>query len=322
MLKPMDDIYDTFLQDPERRVLYSNDYPSTLPNTGSNFGMNTHFVIMKPDPELYTVMVDAVKQSKYDPTTGWNGLGVKEFKGVLGVKGFLTHHFTKVDPSKASVLNRCAYGNDNSNPYGLDAVGNPICRDPIDCQDCRIVDLKSVSVLKMIHTCGKPWTCSYDERWDPMTKTMCEGFHRAWFSARIDFETSCWHNGPPSFRTGQFHPNVFMGFCDCSGVTCYDRMIDDKTSPQTCDKDTQTNNVTGKLNFGNGGYQDQRLSLTTGQVTGSTTLCASGKIGIDGYDPPLNLGIVIDVSGSTKGAFGGTPVGKFFLCQRLLNVSL
>lgn len=161
----------------------------------------------------------------------------------------------------------------------------------------------------MIHTCGKPWECHYDDTWDATTKTACEGFHRAWFSARVDFEQSCWVNGPPSFRTGAFMPDVFLGFCSCKGVTCYDRMIDDKAALATCDKDTQTTAVVGRLTFPNGAYQDQKLSLTTGQVTGTTTACVSGKISLEGFEPPYNLGIVIDVSGSTSANFKGTPVG-------------
>jgi hypothetical protein len=153
-----------------------------------------------------------------------------DFDGVLGVKGFLSHYFSKVETGKIKYLQRCVYGNDNSDPYGVDSNGTSVCRDPSDCQDCRLIDFDSIKVIKMIHTCGKPWECSYDENWDFTNKLMCEGFHRSWFSARMGFEDFCWENGPPSLRTGPFHRDVFLGFCECEGATCYDRMIQDRTA--------------------------------------------------------------------------------------------
>jgi hypothetical protein len=230
MMKPIDNIYDDFINDPNQKARYTVDYPTNLPSTGSNSGPSMHWVMLKPDPAFFDTLVDSYLSTEYSPTWGWNYQGVRDFDGILGVKGFLSHYFTRVEPGKSGMLERCAYGNDNSDPLATDPSGNSVCRDPYDCRDCRDRDIDSTKVIKIIQTCGKPWECTYDETWDATTKSACEDFHRSWFSARVDFEESCWLGGPPSFRTGTFHPDVFMGFCDCEGFTCYDRMIDDKAA--------------------------------------------------------------------------------------------
>jgi len=228
MLQPMDNVYDNFLADPYQKILFSYDYPTNLPNTDSNSGLNMHWVMMKPDPAFYDTLVNAYVSTEYSPDWGWNSQEVKNFDGVLGVKGFLAHYFTRINEGANGILQRCIYGNDNSDPSGTDASGNTVCRDPGDCQDCRALGIESSKVIKIIHTCGKPWECSYNEGWDDITKSTCEAFHRAWFSARIDFEQSCWEGGPTSVRAGTFHPDAFMGFCDCAGEACYESMIPDK----------------------------------------------------------------------------------------------
>jgi hypothetical protein len=228
MMKPIDSVYAEFISNPDETIRYTLDYPTNLPNTGSNTGPNMHWIMMKPDPTFFATLVGLYQATAYSPSLGWDNSGVVDFDGALGVKGFLSYYFGKVETGKIDYLERCAYGNDNSDPFGVDSSGASMCRDPSDCQDCRLIDFDSIKVIKMLHTCGKPWECSYDESWDSTTKPMCEGFHRSWFSARMGFEDSCWENGPPSVRTGTFHPDVFMGFCECEGATCYNRMIEDK----------------------------------------------------------------------------------------------
>ena len=306
MMKPMDSVFDEFINDSTLKFRATNDYPTNLPNTGKNFGINTHWVMVKPSQSLFTNLTDAYLKSYYSPTMGWNSQGIKDFEGVLGFKGFLVHYFTGVERDTHAVLPRCIFGSDGRSPYGTDAAGEPICRDPLDCQDCRTVDLNEVNVIKMILKCGKPWECNYDDKWNVPTKKTCDDFHRAWFSARVDFEQSWWINGPPSFRNGRFKPDVFMGFCACSGMLCYDRMIDDKAPPNTCDNDTKTTSKVGRINLPNGSFQDQTLSVTTGQVTGSTTACVSGNITLTSPDVLLNnttlVGKLVDFTISVNGA--------------------
>ena len=230
MMKPIDNIYDAFISDPNQKARYTVDYPTNLPSTGSNSGPSMHWVMLKPDPAFFDTVVDSYLSTEYSPTWGWNNQGVRDFDGILGVKGFLSHYFTRVEPGTGGMLERCVYGNANIDPLATDPSGNSVCRDPYDCRDCRDTDIDSIKVIKMVQTCGKPWECTYDETWDATTKSSCEDFHRSWFSARVDFEDSCWLGGPPSDRSGTFHPDVFMGFCSCEGLTCYDLMIPDKVA--------------------------------------------------------------------------------------------
>jgi len=307
MMQPIDVVYDSFIGDPNLKYAYSMDYPDHLPE-GSNAGPNMHWLIMKPDPALFQSIIDSYTSTMYSRDWGWNNQGVKQFDGVFGVKGYLMHHMSRADGGHAYLLSRCIYGNDGSDPYTSDG-SSAVCRDNGDCSDCRTTPFSDIKIIKMIHTCGEPWKCGWDDSLDAATQAKCEGFHREWFSARIDFEESCWHNGPPSFRNGQFHPDVFMGFCTGPGIVGYDRMIDDKSSASTCDSHWQDSTDAQTLDFGNGRGQDQRLTLTTGKVTGNTVACVKGSITKKDFEIPYNIGIVIDLSGSTRGPFGGNPTG-------------
>lgn len=86
-------------------------------------------------------------------------------------------------------------------------------------------------------------------------------------------------------------------------------MIEDKPAPFSCDPDIQTNYATGVLAYGNGRFQNQKLNLKTGEHTGQPEVCVSGTVLKAGFEPPYNICIVIDVSGSTGQDFGGTPPG-------------
>jgi hypothetical protein len=133
MMKPMDDVFDSFIGDPDKKISFTYDYPRNLPNTGKNVGINTHWIIMKPDRLFFKTLAEAYRDATYDPNMGWNWQGIKDFKGVLGLKGFLVHYFTRVGKGSHEVLSRCHFGNDNSDPYGIDSSGNRVSRDPMDC---------------------------------------------------------------------------------------------------------------------------------------------------------------------------------------------
>jgi hypothetical protein len=313
MLYPIDDVFDDFISKPEEVTSFSLDYPTKFPNTGSNSGPSTHWIMMKPSNTLLDDIVNVFHNTEYSPTLGWNNEGVSSFDGILGVKGILAHYFTRIKKGKHSILNRCLYGNDNSNPYGVDHHGNTVCRDPSDCEDCRFVDFDSINIIKMLPSCGKPWECVYNESLDESTLFMCEKFHHAWFSARLSFEESFWHNGPKSHRHGLYHPETFLGYCSCQGALCYDQMIDDKSAPDVCTKETQTNIAVGTMKLHDALNQNYRLSLNTGKVAGTPTACVNGEITVDGFVPPYNIGIVIDVSDSTRVSFKEFHVGKWLL---------
>jgi hypothetical protein len=106
-----------------------------------------------------------------------------------------------------------------------------------------------------------------------------------------------------------FAKAVSLGFCNGTGLENYNRLVVDKPAPFSCDKDTQENSVTSVLAYGNGRFQNQKLTLKTGEHTGQPQICVSGTIMKAGFEPPYNICIVIDISGSTSGSFGGTPPG-------------
>lgn len=115
--------------------------------------------------------------------------------------------------------------------------------------------------------------------------------------------------GPTSSSAGTFQSEISLGFCNGTGIDNYNRLITDKPAPFSCDKDTQTNYATGVIAYGNGRFQNQKLTLKTGEHTGQSEICVSGTVLKAGFEPPYNICIVIDVSGSTGSAFGGTPTG-------------
>ena len=255
------------------------------PGTSADMGM----ILLKPNPDLVANITDAFLNTAYDPATGWDGSDAGAFDGSLGMAGILTHYYTTVAPEKLKILDHCTYGNDHSG----------------DCLDKPTGD---VAVAKM-STCGQPWTCPDLSGLSPAERAQCEVFEKLWFETRKDFEDNCWIGGPTSSRDGAFQSEVSLGFCNGTGIMNYNRLITDKPAPFSCDPDIQTNYVTSILSYGNGRFQNQKLTLKTGEHTGQPDICVSGTVLKAGFEPPYNICIVIDVSGSTGGGFGGTPPG-------------
>jgi hypothetical protein len=192
MLQPMDEIYDNFIASDDK-IAFTMDYPDILPSTGNNAGINTHWLVFKPSTETKKELLELYLTTTFSGEMGWNSQGVKSFSGEYGLKGFLAHYASRVNTEAVGVLPRCTFGNDNHPPTGLDANGESVCYDDVNCQDCRETPLSEVKVIKMISTCGAPWACSFDENWDDKTKATCEGFHREWFERRAIFEKECWN---------------------------------------------------------------------------------------------------------------------------------
>jgi hypothetical protein len=55
--------------------------------------------------------------------------------------------------------------------------------------------------------------------------------------------------------------------------------------------------------------QHQKLTITTDKSSTNPNACVMGSIAKYGFEPPFNIGIVIDISGSTTDPFGGNPTG-------------
>jgi hypothetical protein len=246
-------------------------------------------MLLKPSPSLVTQITNAFMTTPYDPVTGWGGSGIGGFPGSLGVSGILTHYFKNISPGKAMLLDHCTYGNDHSD-------------------ECLSTPNSNVKVGKL-SSCGQPWTCPSHDGKTSAEKAKCEAMEKFWFENRKDFEDNCWIGGPTAARTGTFRQSVSLGFCNGTGLENYNRLVVDKPAPFSCDKDTQENSVTSVLAYGNGRFQNQKLTLKTGEHTGQPQICVSGTIMKAGFEPPYNICIVIDISGSTSGSFGGTPPG-------------
>mmetsp|Transcript_3930 Transcript_3930/g.5729 ORF Transcript_3930/g.5729 Transcript_3930/m.5729 type:complete len:630 (-) Transcript_3930:451-2340(-) len=284
MDKPLDDIFDAFIADEKAKVAFSMS-----PNTPSVISME--FVLMKPDPSLVETLSDAYMKTPYDATNGWDNNGMGHFSGALGMQGILTHYFVNVEPESSIILDRCSYGNDH-----------------ID--DCLVTPLEDIAVAK-ISQCGSPWTCpDSTSSMSQSEQERCDSIEHHWYSMRKEFEETCFIGPPLGQRDGTFKPAVTLGFCDGPGILGYKHLIDDKPAPLSCDSETHTTSTTGILTIREGSsYQNQKLSLTTGVHTGQPEVCISGRIAQENFEPPYNIGIVMDVSGSTGSKFKGTKTG-------------
>jgi len=314
MVDSIDTHLDQFIAS-DKQVMYTTHYPTSDDPTGRNRAAKTSWFMLKPDPNVLADIVDTYKTTSFNPdtsnhhTAGWDSSGVGDFPKQYGTDGILHYYYNTLNPDQIWKTDRCQLGNDNSDPMKVDSSGNVVCRDPYTCQDCRTYSMDTIQVAEMITVCGEPWKCYYDDNWDSNTKPLCEEFHRRWFATRIQYEDSHWHGGPPTDRSGTYKSDVFLGFCHTDGIVGYDRMIDDKLAPASCDANTVTTEAVSTLHFLGGKTQEQIIKLEAGETTASTTACVSGSVTKVGREQPYNIGIVIDVSGSTGGGFGGTPVG-------------
>ena len=325
VMQPLDPIIDTFLDDDSAQIAFSttpvdtsvpppfstpnpsrSPAPSqtpvtpfpTMPTTLAPVAapivppaqaIDTSLMLMKPDPTLVDNMTDVLLTSTYDPTTGFNNSGIGGNGGALGTQGVLSYYYGAVDPGSAQVLDQCSVGSVNG-------------------ADCAGTDASGVAAAQLSE-CGQPWTCPDLSGLSATEKAKCESFERFWFETRKDFEENCWIDGPASSQDGTQDPDVYLGFCNSTGPLAYNRLIADLPAPFSCDPDTQTNSAYNVIAWGNGRFQNQKLSLTTGEFTGQTEACVSGSIAKAGFEPPYNILMVIDVSGSTRAAFAGTPPG-------------
>lgn len=228
VVQPSDILFDLFLAS-DKVISFPMDYPKNPPSNGQNMGASLNFVAIKPDANMMQNILDSYTSTTYDPKWGWNYQAIRDFDGVLGLSGYLHHYFTRVRANSIfSMLDRCTYANAAESPMFVNDAGGEGCRDPNFCDDCRTFDIDQVFVYKMGGICGAPWECHYDTNWPALTKTTCETRHKAWYTQRAEYEKNVWVNGPPPERTGTYHADVFLGYCNCEGPSCYEVMINDK----------------------------------------------------------------------------------------------
>lgn len=228
VVQPSDILFDLFIAS-DKVVSFPMDYPRSPPSNGQNLGASMNFVAIKPVFTMMEDILDSYTTTIYNPTWGWDYKSVKDFDGILGLSGYFHHYFTRVKQNSIfSMLDRCEYANEAEDPMFVNGDGIEACRDPAFCTDCRTVGIDKIIVVKMGQICGAPWECHYDDNWPALTKSACETFHRFWYMDRDEYEKKVWIDGPSPERTGTYHPDVFMGYCNCEGPSCYEVMINDK----------------------------------------------------------------------------------------------
>jgi len=307
VMKPLDTIIDKFLDDGDAKIAFgapplgdntvtslfpSSTDPTIVPTLDAiplNSAVDIGLILLKPNPDLVTDITDKFENTQYDAENGWDESGVGNFDGALGSSGILTYYYTSVEPGAVMIFDHCSYGNNLSG-------------------ECISKPTQEV-VVGRFSACGHPWTCPDLSGISPAEKEKCEVFEKHWYELRKDFEDNCWVGGPTASRDGAYQNEIALGFCSANGFESYHRLVTDLAAPFSCDPDTFTSSVENTLYYNEGRFQIQKLTLTTGEHTGQSDSCVSGSVMKSGFEPPYNICIVIDVSGSTRGGFGGSPVG-------------
>lgn len=300
LLRRPDELYDAFLANRNLTAMYTRDYQTSPSETGLNMGINKGFFLFKPKHATKDLFNSLVMGSTFNDTHGWGGSGVSNFNCVAGSRGAITYYYTVLDKGAGQEMDRCLYGNTNQNP-SFSGQGS-VCRDGSGgyaCPDCRNKNISDIFVAMPRDVCGEPWQCHYDDNWDSATKILCEKFHRFWYENRLEFEQK--EMETQAVRDGQFHDEIFLGYCHETTYAGYRLMLPDNGECITGETVTSADIVTVP-----GGGQNQKLEFKSAKFTGNGNVCMSGYITKAAYNTVFNIGIAIDVSASTKATFGET----------------
>lgn len=154
--KPIDQEIDELLADDNRKGIYILTAPDK--NTGEA-GVDTGFLIIKPSLDETDRIINAYLNTPFDPTTGWDGQGHHNFKGGMGISGFLSYYFAN-DPGYEQ-RDRCVYAH-NADDRCL--------------ANTSLTEAKSLKIDGTV--CGSPRDCPYDHPdWSPEKKEACSTLH-------------------------------------------------------------------------------------------------------------------------------------------------
>lgn len=155
--QPLNAEINALLADPNLKGYYIQSPPDKV--TGGA-GVDTDFMIIKPSVAELDNIIDSYLNTPYDPSTGWNGQGHHDFKGGMGISGFLSYYFA--NDAGYVQLNRCMYAHTADD----------------DCLD--IVNFSDAKAAKVMTTvCDSPRYCPYDHpHWSQAKKEACESLHR------------------------------------------------------------------------------------------------------------------------------------------------
>ena len=281
---PIEPYLDSFIADASKTIAIDLPGP-TVPSLS--------LIMTKPNPSMFETLKNIYIDSSYSITTGWAGSGRGVGAGGMGTAGLLSYYYTSVKPTEVMDISRCVFSNDHTAP----------------CLQRPTNEIIGAKMCSAEAACGAPWHCPDTSALSPGVQNKCSTWTTLWSVQRADFEDRCWI-APSSDLATRAGPPENPSFCSCSGdPDCYNRMITDKPAPISCDAKTYTNSDVGTIHWGNGKFQAQKLALTTGRFTGQDQICVNGYVVKAGFEPPMNLCFVIDVSGSTGATFGGSPTG-------------
>jgi len=155
--QPLNADIDSLLADANLKGYYIQSAPDEI--TGGA-GVDTDFMIIKPSVEELDNIVNSYLNTPYDPVTGWNGQGHHDFKGGMGISGFLSYYFA--NDAGYVQLDRCTYAH----------TADDDCLATVNFSDA-----KAAKVMKNV--CGNPRDCPYDHpHWSQDKKEACESMHR------------------------------------------------------------------------------------------------------------------------------------------------
>jgi hypothetical protein len=199
-LNPITTEIDTLLADPALKGYYVKTAPDA--STGGQ-GVDTSFLIVKPSEEEFNNIVNAYVNTPFDPVTGWNGQGYHNFKGGMGISGFLAYYFA--NNAGYQELDRCRYAFDSGTACVAD-LGT---------------DFSQVnSAAHYQDVCGDPQKCPYDDpSLPPAQLEFCHQLHKEFYGHRYQFEEKYFNKNNKQKRIGLFKQSQFLGYCREPGTT-------------------------------------------------------------------------------------------------------
>jgi hypothetical protein len=247
VMKPMDDLFDMMLAssvhdgkvDARRYANILMQYPEqTTPDRINAFftydynmvGVHTHYkpvqgglIVLRPDLKVYEefrqIVLEGDFRSGDGGPGGWGGK-VGPFHGSMTFQGIIPYFYNVLHPGQSLVLNRCVYNQMCDNPRDKPTVNDKVdgaCRTgETDCEDCRSRPLEDV-VTTHFTLCQKPWWCLPHTQ-DAIQHRLCQKLTREWYRVRSELEQSWGRSGQGG---GDYHKDVFFGYCEHSGHTGY-----------------------------------------------------------------------------------------------------
>ncbi len=185
------------------------------------------FIIVKPNLDYFEEYKRAILKGNFKPSAGWEG----KYGGFFGgqqIQGLCAYFFDGLHPGTAVELNRCVYNQMNDAPRKNKGPKSDVqlCVDgTTDCEDCRKQDF---ALVKSVHftLCQKPWVCPiYIVK---NTQSLCMQFHKKWFEIREDMEKQLGIYSVTNDNDGDFHNDVFRGYCKGGGQKGYQKVAIDQ----------------------------------------------------------------------------------------------